>query len=62
MPGSFLHSFAKPTRESFISIVRGEGSLVWDSSGRELIDGMAEPAGAATAIALMTEAQASLFI
>ena len=41
MPGSFLHSFAKPTRESFISIVRGEGSLVWDSSGRELIDGMA---------------------
>ena len=26
MPGPFLHSFAKPTRESFISIVRGEGS------------------------------------
>jgi len=41
MPGSFLHSFAKPTRESFISIVRGEGALVWDSNGRELIDGMA---------------------
>ena len=29
---------------------------------QDLIDGMAEPAGAATAIAIMTEAQASLFI
>ena len=28
----------------------------------DLIDGMAEPAGAATAIAIMTEAEASLFI
>ena len=41
MPGPFLHSFAKPTREQFISIVRGEGAVVWDSTGRELIDGMA---------------------
>ncbi len=41
MPGPFLHSFAKPTRESFVSIVRGEGALVWDSTGRELVDGMA---------------------
>ena len=41
MPGAFLHPFAKPTRESFISIVRGEGALVWDSTGRELVDGMA---------------------
>lgn len=41
MPGAFLHPFAKPTRESFIRIVRGEGALVWDSDGNELIDGMA---------------------
>jgi adenosylmethionine-8-amino-7-oxononanoate aminotransferase len=41
MTGPFLHSFAKPTRESFISIVRGQGALVWDADGRELVDGMA---------------------
>jgi adenosylmethionine-8-amino-7-oxononanoate aminotransferase len=41
MPPSFLHPYAKPTRESFITIVRGEGALVWDSAGNELIDGMA---------------------
>lgn len=41
MPGKFLHSFAKPTRESFISIERGEGALLWDSTGRQLIDGIA---------------------
>lgn len=40
MPGAFLHPFAKPTRESFIRIVRGEGALLWDSDGRELVDGM----------------------
>jgi adenosylmethionine-8-amino-7-oxononanoate aminotransferase len=36
-----LHPFAKPSRESFIRIVRGEGALVWDSDGNELVDGMA---------------------
>lgn len=41
MPGSFLHPFAKPTRESFISIVRGEGAVVWDSDGHEYVDAMA---------------------
>jgi hypothetical protein len=41
MPGAFLHPFAKPTRESFIRIVRGEGALLWDADGRELVDGMA---------------------
>ena len=41
MPGSFLHPFAKPTRESFITIAKGQGALLWDSQGRELIDGMA---------------------
>jgi putrescine---pyruvate transaminase len=38
---SFLHPFAKPTRESFVRIVRGEGALLWDADGNELIDGMA---------------------
>jgi adenosylmethionine-8-amino-7-oxononanoate aminotransferase len=41
MPKAFLHPFAKPTRESFIRIVRGEGALLWDADGRELVDGMA---------------------
>ena len=41
MPGPFLHSFAKPTREKFVSIVKGEGALVWDANGREYVDGMA---------------------
>ena len=41
MPSAFLHPFAKPSRESFIRIVRGEGALVWDSNGNELVDGMA---------------------
>ena len=40
-PPSFLHPYAKPTRASFISIVRGDGALVWDADGNELIDGMA---------------------
>jgi putrescine---pyruvate transaminase len=41
MPGRFLHPFAKPTRDAFITIARGEGALLWDSNGRELVDGMA---------------------
>jgi adenosylmethionine-8-amino-7-oxononanoate aminotransferase len=41
MPGAFLHPFAKPTREKFITIERGEGALVWDEDGNELIDAMA---------------------
>jgi putrescine---pyruvate transaminase len=41
VPSAFLHPFAKPTRETFVRIVRGEGALVWDSDGNELIDGMA---------------------
>ncbi len=41
MPGRLLHSFAKPTRESFITITRGKGALLWDSLDRELVDGMA---------------------
>jgi len=41
MPGAFLHPFAKPSRETFIRIVRGEGALLWDDRGRDLVDGMA---------------------
>ena len=41
VPSSFLHPFAKPTRESFVRIVRGQGALLWDADGNELIDGMA---------------------
>jgi putrescine aminotransferase len=41
VPPSFLHPYAKPTRESFIRLVRGEGALLWDADGNQLIDGMA---------------------
>lgn len=41
MPGPFLHPFAKPTRESFVRIVRGKGALVWDADGNQYVDGMA---------------------
>jgi len=41
MPGAFLHSFAKPTREHFVSIERGEGAVVYDTEGKGYIDAMA---------------------
>lgn len=41
MTGAFLHPFARPARESFIELVRGEGSLLWDRDGNEYIDAMA---------------------
>ena len=41
MVDSFLHPFAKPARPAFISIVRGEGALLWTADGTELIDAMA---------------------
>jgi putrescine---pyruvate transaminase len=41
VPSAFLHPFAKPSRESFITVVRGEGALLWDADGNELVDGMA---------------------
>jgi adenosylmethionine-8-amino-7-oxononanoate aminotransferase len=37
----FLHPFAKPTRASFVEIARGEGARVYDTAGKEYIDGMA---------------------
>jgi adenosylmethionine-8-amino-7-oxononanoate aminotransferase len=39
--GAFLHPFARPTRDRFISLVRGDGAAVWDSDGKEYVDGMA---------------------
>jgi putrescine---pyruvate transaminase len=41
MPSAFLHPYAIPAKEHFHTIVRGQGALVWDSSGREYVDGMA---------------------
>jgi putrescine---pyruvate transaminase len=41
MPGAFLHSFAKPTRDQFISIARGDGAVLWDTDGNEYLDAMA---------------------
>lgn len=38
---AFLHPFTPPTREAFLSIVRGEGSLVYDASGKDYVDAMA---------------------
>ncbi|MFN5602609.1 MAG: aspartate aminotransferase family protein, partial [Acidimicrobiaceae bacterium] len=37
-PGRFLHSFAKPSSESFINIVRGDMARLWDDAGHEYID------------------------
>ena len=41
MTGAFLHPFAPPSRESFITLSRGDGALVWDADGTEYIDAMA---------------------
>lgn len=38
---AFLHPFARPTNDSFVNIVEGDGALVRDDSGREYIDAMA---------------------
>ncbi len=38
---SFLHPFAKPTRQTFTVITRGDGALIWDADGNEYVDAMA---------------------
>ena len=38
MPSRFLHSFAKPSSDSFINIVRGDMARLWDDKGNEYID------------------------
>jgi adenosylmethionine-8-amino-7-oxononanoate aminotransferase len=40
-PPAFLHPFTSPARSDFISIVRGEGAIIWDADGREYVDAMA---------------------
>ena len=40
MASSFLHSFAKPSSNAFINIVRGDMALLWDDKGNEYIDGI----------------------
>ncbi|MBM3718506.1 MAG: aspartate aminotransferase family protein [Actinobacteria bacterium] len=38
MTGKFLHSFAKPSSESFVNIVRGDMARLWDDAGTRYID------------------------
>ena len=38
---AYLHPFCKPAREDFVTIARGEGSIVWDTDGNEYVDAMA---------------------
>jgi adenosylmethionine-8-amino-7-oxononanoate aminotransferase len=40
MPSQFLHSFAKPSSDAFISIVKGDMARLWDDKGNEYIDGI----------------------
>ena len=41
MASAFLHPFAKPTKSDFITLVRGQGAVVFDDRGNEYVDGMA---------------------
>ena len=41
MPTSFLHPFARPSREDFIRLVSGNGSTVTDADGNDYLDAMA---------------------
>ncbi|MEI6298793.1 MAG: aminotransferase class III-fold pyridoxal phosphate-dependent enzyme, partial [Actinomycetota bacterium] len=38
MPSNLLHSFAKPSADAFINMVRGDMALLWDDKGNEYID------------------------
>jgi putrescine---pyruvate transaminase len=38
---AFLHPFASPAKSEFITVVGGEGAVIWDDRGRRYIDGMA---------------------
>lgn len=38
---AFLHPFAKPANTDWIKIVRGQGAIVWDDSGRSYVDALA---------------------
>jgi putrescine aminotransferase len=39
--GPFLHPFARPASEDFVTIVRGEGAAVFDAAGRRYVDALA---------------------
>lgn len=41
MAHTYLHAFTKPSRRDFVTMVRGEGARLYDSNGKEYIDGMA---------------------
>lgn len=38
MPGRLLHSFAKPSHDAFINVVRGDMATLWDDANNEYID------------------------
>lgn len=38
---AFLHPFARPAATDFLTLVRGEGALVFDDAGRDYVDAMA---------------------
>ncbi len=38
---AFLHPFARPTATDFLTLVRGEGAVVTDDTGRDYVDAMA---------------------
>jgi len=38
---AFLHPFARPTADEFMTIVRGEGAVVFDDGGRRYVDALA---------------------
>jgi adenosylmethionine-8-amino-7-oxononanoate aminotransferase len=40
---NFLHAFARPSagREAYVTIVRGEGAVVWDDLGNRYVDALA---------------------
>jgi putrescine---pyruvate transaminase len=40
MPPALLHSFAKPSQEAFVTLVRTEGVRAWDDKGKEYLDAL----------------------
>ncbi|MTV25007.1 aspartate aminotransferase family protein [Nitriliruptoraceae bacterium ZYF776] len=38
---AFLHPFTRPGADDFVTVVRGEGAVVWDAQGRAYLDAMA---------------------
>lgn len=40
-PPAFLHPFARPRAEEFVTITRGEGAAVFDADGRRYVDALA---------------------